>query len=149
MLPPSGLDEILKAFGDPYSPDFERKNIVRFDLPYPLVFGTAMCYQARAHKLAVPAFLAVFSDLKGAGLIERATQYAGICAHRDIRAHPGFTSMHAWGIAIDLNSEENPLGRPSRQDPAVVAIFKQHGFTWGGDFKSRLDPMHFQFATNY
>ena len=35
-------------------------------------------------------------------------------------------------------------------DAALVALFKQAGFTWGGDWKGReRDPMHFQFCTGY
>jgi hypothetical protein len=35
-------------------------------------------------------------------------------------------------------------------DAAVVAIFKEAGFTWGGEWQgSKRDPMHFQFCTGY
>jgi hypothetical protein len=28
----------------------------------------------------------------------------------------------------------------------VVATFKAHGARWGGDYKGRKDPMHFEFV---
>jgi hypothetical protein len=31
----------------------------------------------------------------------------------------------------------------------VVAVFEHFGFLWGGDFRGRPDPMHFQYATGY
>lgn len=149
MTPPAGLDEILAIYGDPHAVDFERKNIVPCPLPYPLVYGSAMVHATRCHRLLVPVFQAVFSDILSADLSEKATHYSGIYEQRPIRGFPKFVSTHSWGIAIDLNAEENALGGTSHQSPEVIAIFKQHGFAWGGEFKSRHDPMHFQFARSY
>jgi hypothetical protein len=60
-------------------------------------------------------------------------------------------STHAWGIALDLNPESNAQGTAGNMDARVVAIFKQAGFTWGGDWHGRVrDPIrHFQFCTGY
>jgi hypothetical protein len=148
MTPPVGLAEIVKTFGRLEDPSFERDNIVSFELPYHLIYGTALVRSTRAHRLVAPVFVEVFKDIKCQGLIERATHFGGIYARRNIRGatHP---SCHSWGIAIDLNPEENPLGKPGRMDPRVVAVFKKHGFTWGGEFHTRLDPMHFQYASGY
>lgn len=149
LTPPVGLDEIIATFGDPHAPDFEAKNIVSFDLPYALVFGSAMVSKARAHRLVVPAFVAAFEDIKESNLVDRATHFSGIYAQRPIRGFPKFPSSHSWGIAIDLNAETNALGGKSHQDVGVVEIFKAIGFSWGGEFKSRKDPMHFQFCSGY
>jgi hypothetical protein len=43
-------------------------------------------------------------------------------------------SAHTFGIAIDV--------LPEPVDPALVAIFKKHGFGWGGDLSSK-DYKHF------
>jgi hypothetical protein len=53
--------------------------------------------------------------------------------------------LHAWGLAVDLNARANPFGGRSRQDPRLVRIMERHGFSWGGDFPTRPDPMHFEF----
>jgi hypothetical protein len=148
MRPPIGLDEIIATFGDPHAPDFEAREIVVFDLPYPLVYGSAMVRRSRCHRLLVPEFQFVFGELKRLELVESATEYAGIYAQRNIRGKR-FPSTHSWGIAVDMNPSENPLGQIGRQSPRVVEVFKSAGFTWGGEFKSRLDPMHFQFCRGY
>ena len=57
--------------------------------------------------------------------------------------------IHPWGIAIDLESERYPLGSKARFPDAVVAVFRDAGFFYGGDFASRKDPMHFQFCKGY
>jgi hypothetical protein len=58
-------------------------------------------------------------------------------------------SAHCWGIALDLNPEDNQMGTRGSIDPRLVAVFRRFGFEWGGDWKTRKDPMHFQFCTGY
>ncbi|NDL67245.1 S-layer homology domain-containing protein [Anaerotalea alkaliphila] len=78
------------------------------------------------------------------------------------RASP--TSEHRWGLAIDINANENPLVRSDGtivvgthwlpgEDPHsilpdgdVVRAFKKYGFSWGGDaWSQNNDYMHFSF----
>jgi len=57
-------------------------------------------------------------------------------------------SMHAYGCAIDLDPEHNPLGRRWRMgmmSKSVVEAFAREGWTWGGTWK-RPDAQHFQAA---
>jgi len=149
MTPPDGLDAIKTLFGDPAVPGFEADHIVSFDLPYPLVYGTAMVRKSRCHRLMVPVFQAALSEVKSEGFADRASHYGGIFAQRAIRGNKtGRLSTHSWGIAIDLNPAQNALGTFGRMHPAIIAIMGRHGFLWGGYFKRR-DPMHFQYATGY
>jgi len=58
----------------------------------------------------------------------------------------GGLSLHSWGIALDINPERNPQGGDSDIPPAVIDIFKKHGFFWGGDWTGQdRDPMHFEW----
>ncbi len=66
-------------------------------------------------------------------------------------------SDHAFGAAIDINSELNPYvrkGLPNHPrdlsqkgtllpDSKVVKIFKEEGWKWGGDWEKSKDWMHF------
>lgn len=149
MQVPNGLDEIIATFGSIDDPDFVKNNIVQFDLPYPLLYGNTFVYHTQAHKLAVPIFQNVFNAIADAGLQDRARHYGGIYAPRGIRGHISHPSTHSWGIAIDINPLTNPLGKHGDMDPQVIDLFKAHGFVWGGNFKSRLDGMHFQLAQSY
>lgn len=57
-------------------------------------------------------------------------------------------SMHAYGCAIDLDPEGNPLGcrwRTGMIPRAVVEAFAREGWVWGGGWK-RPDAQHFQAA---
>ena len=74
-------------------------------------------------------------------------------------------SKHALGLAVDINPFENPYVRPSRIRPAGAAVFadrtqdfphkidksdlcyrlfRAHGFSWGGTWRSVQDYQHFE-----
>lgn len=70
-------------------------------------------------------------------------------------------SMHANGLAIDINPKQNPYVKNGTSIPAgseyklknmgtiepdskIVKAFKERGWTWGGDWKSLKDYQHFQ-----
>lgn len=146
---PHGLDEIYTTFGDPFARGFEQANIVMFDLPYPLLYAGRMVMRSRAHRLAVENFIFAFERIRAAGLESEVQNYSGIYAPRPIRGRTNHPSTHSWGIAVDIEAEKYPLGSNSRPHEGVLKAFKQAGFFWGGDFKSRKDPMHFQLCTGY
>ncbi|MGB6898276.1 MAG: RHS repeat-associated core domain-containing protein [Candidatus Acidiferrum sp.] len=54
-------------------------------------------------------------------------------------------SWHEAGAAVDIN------GTHSSQFKTITSVMKKNGFVWGGDFKSKKDPPHFdgrQFMGN-
>lgn len=53
-------------------------------------------------------------------------------------------SNHSWGLAIDIDATQYPLGSRKRLPSWIVELFRAHGFDYGGDW-SRPDPMHFEF----
>lgn len=146
---PNGLDEIIHTFGSIDDKDFERDNIVMFDLPYPLLYGEQTVHRSRCHRLVVDNFRQAFIEIAHAGLENEAKRYGGIYNQRSIRGRSSHPSTHSWGIAIDLEPAKYPLGSTDRFPVAIVDIFKRAGFFYGGDFRSRLDPMHFQLCTAY
>ena len=68
--------------------------------------------------------------------------FGGSFNFRPIRSGSSL-SMHAYGIAFDLNPRGNPLGRPGVMPGWVIACFERAGFYWGGNF-SRRDAQHFE-----
>ena len=74
--------------------------------------------------------------------------FGGCFAYRPV-AGGARLSTHAWGAAIDLDPDRNPLGKEwNSQDGmmplTVVGIFEAEGWRWGGRFQNRKDCMHFQ-----
>ena len=74
-------------------------------------------------------------------------------------------SKHALGLAVDINPFENPYVRPTRVKPAgaeeyadrtkafrhkidkedlCYRLFREHGFSWGGEWRSVKDYQHFE-----
>lgn len=72
-------------------------------------------------------------------------------------------SNHSWGLADDLNAPSNPYAsaawharnaRGTRPfglaivcdiPQAVVEMWEAHGYRWGGRYRTKPDPMHFEF----
>lgn len=57
-------------------------------------------------------------------------------------------SNHSWACAIDLSPGTNGFGKGTGTiSNIVVDAFKRQGAIWGGDYKGRTDPMHFEFVS--
>jgi len=69
-------------------------------------------------------------------------------AFRMVRGSSDKLSNHASGTAIDLNATKHPLGKvgtfPSEKVAMIRALAKKYGLKWGGDYKGRIDEMHFE-----
>lgn len=68
---------------------------------------------------------------------------SGSYCHRKVRGRTDY-SVHAWGLAVDINAHLAPFRKPSKQPDFIVDIMKSYGFLWGGDYPKRyIDGMHF------
>ena len=67
---------------------------------------------------------------------------------RYVRGSTTTVSNHAYGRAIDINSESNPMSTTFQSNipPAVVRMWINHGFYWGGHYSTRYDTMHFEYV---
>lgn len=131
---------ILKnGFIDP-DPAWVAANIVQGTVP---ILGEVTC-----HRIAFPQLAAALAEIEREGLAKEidVSEYGGCYVPRFIGRDPRRgLSMHAFGLAIDLNVSENHLGTHGRINPEVVEIFERWGFLWGGRW-SPPDPMHFELA---
>ena len=141
--------EVKQRFGEfavrlPYGadwigvePGWLRRNVVTRSVP---ILGAVTC-----NKRLFPPLRRALRALERRGLsgvVDRA-DYAGCHAPRRIPGS-GSLSLHAWGLAIDLNAAANPRLRGSRQDSRLVNAMEDAGFTWGGRWPTVPDPMHFE-----
>lgn len=148
-------------YGDPFRSGFERDNIVKITPPWQMRYTddngrVTPVRQVAVHKRCSVSLQTVFNKLwdhygrdqhnvEAAGLAD----FAGSYVRRNVRGSSSAISCHAFGAAIDLNPAQNQMnydGNRGAMPDAVVQIFKSEGWYWGGDFKSRKDPMHFQAA---
>lgn len=75
-----------------------------------------------------------------------ASDYGGCFNIRKISGSNNW-SNHSWACAIDLSPETNGFNMKSTLSSVVVDAFKRQGARWGGDYKGRKDPMHFEFVS--
>jgi hypothetical protein len=119
-------------------PAWVRANIETADVP---ILGRVTC-----NRVLFPMLRAALSQVVREGLsrLVDPNDYAGCYVPRFIgRTSDRPISHHAWGTALDVNVLHNPMGGTPHQDPRLVAIFEQHGFTWGGRWVVP-DGMHFE-----
>ena len=121
-------------------PAWVASNIVSAEVP---ILGMVTC-----HRLMIAPLARALAEIEEAGLASTidTRDYGGCYVPRFIDRDPNKSlSMHAFGLAVDLNVQENHLGTRGNMDPEVVGIFERSGFVWGGRW-SRPDPMHFELG---
>lgn len=164
---PNGLAEIIAHYGDPHirfdagawkvDPAWERANMVTVQHGL-LPRGKLYC-----HKLVAQPLLRLLD--RWAARIRAGDPFGvktlGCFNPRAQRGSNGLlASTHTWGIAFDLNADDNPLilnidpDDPRRLTHLTIpqlwiADARAEGWFWGGDFHHRFDPQHFQLATGY
>ena len=132
------------AVGLPYGSDWIRiepgwldRNVVTRSVP---ILGSVTCNR----RLFAPLRRALRAlERRGLSRVVDRADYAGCYAPRRIPGS-GSLSLHAWGLAIDLNAAANPRLGGSRQDRRLVRAMEDAGFTWGGRWPTVPDPMHFE-----
>ncbi len=131
--------------------------LVTITVPIKDVNGVPSTKQLRVHKKLTKEFMDAFQDMYAVGFPVRAedtdTYNWRSMASGKNRSH------HSYGCVVDLNWSSNPMigvteGKyqpgvdPYSVTPEVVAIWKKHGFFWGGDWKSSKDYMHFTYTNH-
>lgn len=144
VLSPARVKQLFGEFamrdapgrGIEQEPGWVDRHIVTEDVP---ILGSVTC-----HREILPALRRVLSRLveEGRSAAVDPSDYAGCWSPRT-QAVGEPLSQHAWGIAVDLNAAANPFGARSRQDPRLVELMAEHGFTWGEPWLIP-DPMHFE-----
>ena len=128
----------------PYGSDWIRvepgwldRNVVTKPVP---ILGTITC-----NRRLFPPLRHALRTLERRGLsrVVNRADFAGCFAPRRIPGS-GSLSLHAWGLAIDINAAANPRLGDSRQDRRLVRAMEDAGFTWGGRWPTVPDPMHFE-----
>ena len=154
---PEDNDAALRAFfGEP-----GEDNLVSFTLPYPMKLYTRdgqPVTRSRCHAKVKDSLCAVLEDIQriyGKDWIEfhGLDVFGGIYNYRTMRRGTSL-SRHSWGIAIDLNPDENAMQTPWKAERIgqpgwanmpheAIAVFEKHGWKSGARAWGK-DAMHFQ-----
>ena len=104
------------------------------------------------HKIVAAAIQGALTEIKNSGLsryidTRNSNRYGGcfVGRYNRLASKFGAPSRHAWGMAIDINTDTNPQGGVPQMNCDVVRIFRKWGFAWGGNFWP-ADGMHFEYV---
>jgi hypothetical protein len=137
------------------APVWTRKYMTVFDngwapgtvsLSNPLGFGVAPFSRIYCNRAILSKLDITFLALTHMGLIQEIKTFDGCFNVRKIRGReqdPDAYSIHSFGLALDFNAADMPLGAPCKWTPKFLAVWKSLGWTNGGEFERR-DFMHFE-----
>lgn len=115
------------------------RNLVRVCLP---ILGVRYL-----NRIMVVALAAVLAEIEASPYYDYLKPAAcGIYNPRRKLHNPEASlSTHAYALATDLNTDENPYGKIGKisKEPFLIECFEKRGFEWGGRWRKR-DDMHFQ-----
>ena len=157
-IPKEARKAYLFPNGVPQTESAMRTYLTTISVPINDIFGNPNTMNLTVHKKLAEDVRGVFVDMQRAGFRIEKNQTAAFC-WRTISSNHNKISYHAYGSCIDINWNHNPYttSPPANYRPGadplsipdnVVAIWKKHGFYWGGDWKSAKDYMHFTFTGN-
>lgn len=137
--------QCFDKWGDPLTTHDEGKYMAMWDVPTSLEIGV-IPKRIYCNRIMVQPLTQAFTNLIQRGFINELKTWDGCF---NIRKKRGLASqsLHSWGIAIDVNAAWNGLGKNPQLSAGFVKCFTDAGFDWGGNFKSRVDGMHFQLKT--
>lgn len=156
--PRDTMAEKIAFYGNPSDPrDHSRENPewrasveVRLTPPFQMYYAGKPIRTIAVHRKCAEALLAVFDDIWeacGQDQLEvdksGASDYAGIFNYRVIAGSHNL-SNHSFGCAIDLSPKTNGFNMKGTISKIVVDAFDRQGWRWGGRYKGRKDPMHFE-----
>lgn len=140
-------------YGNFHGADWQTKYLTRVTPPFKMFYDKKPMPSILVNRMCAPELLSVFNEIWNACNHDQkqvdatGTSDFGGCFNIRPIAGSNNWSNHSWACAIDLspgsngfNVQKTTLGR------IVVDTFKAHGARWGGDYKGRKDPMHFEFV---
>lgn len=120
--------------------------------PYQMYYAKAPISGVLVNKACALAMVAAFNDIwehcgHDQKLVDKtgASDYGGCFNIRRIAGSSNW-SNHSWAAAIDFSPVGNGFNMKPTLGSVVIDAFKRQGARWGGDFKGRKDPMHFEFV---
>lgn len=143
--------DLIAFYGDPKR-DIP-KQLVKVIPPFQMFYDGKPLKHLWFHRKAAPALLAALNEIwehykhdQKAIDKEGISDCGGTYNPRYVRGSTTKWSNHAFAAAIDLDAKNNGLYQKGDMPLAVINAFKKQGARWGGDYRGRKDPMHFEFC---
>jgi len=145
----------MAFYGDFRKADFQAVHLTRIMPPFQMYYDKHPISSLLVNKGCASAMLTAFTDIfekcghdplkvDGTG----ASDFGGCFNVRRIAGTNNY-SNHSWACAIDLSPGTNGFRttKTTTLSNIVVDAFKGQAARWGGDYKGRKDPMHFEFVS--
>jgi hypothetical protein len=152
--------QCFDKWGDPLTTHDEGKYMVMWDVPANLEIGV-IPKRIYCNRAMIQPLTQAFTNLIQRGFVNELKtwdgcfnvrikrgferKYASLIKAGKIEEAVKYISLHAWGIAIDVNAFENGLNVTPKLSAGFVKCFTDVGFDWGGAC-TRKDGMHFQLS---
>lgn len=140
-------------YGDFHSKAWGTLNLIHITAPFQMYYAKKPVPSILVHRKIAPALLAAFQEIwdkcnHDQKQVDKTgvSDYGGCFNIRSIAGSNSY-SNHSWAAAIDLSPGMNGFNMKSTISSTVIAAFKRQGALWGGDYKGRKDPMHFEFVS--
>jgi hypothetical protein len=133
--------ELLNLYGDPRKLGWGNKWMVIWNVKE--AFPWFPAHRIYLHKDFRTKLQIAFKALESKGLHKEIKSFDGCYNLRMVRGSSSTLSLHAWGVAIDLNAHDNPMGGQGTWTGAFIKTMKESGIYCGQSWAGRKDPMHF------
>lgn len=141
-------------YGDFQHKGWANEYLVRIRPPFVMYYeGRPMMNGILVNKRCGPAMMAAFEEIwdkcgRDQKKVDKtgASDFGGCFNIRRIAGSKNW-SNHSWACAIDLAPRTNGFNAKGTLPSLVIAAFKRQGARWGGDYRGRKDPMHFEFVS--
>ena len=142
-------------YGDFQKTGWGNKYLIRIHPPFTLFYEKKpMLTGVLVNKNCALAMMAAFNEIwekcnhdEKAVAKAGASDYGGCLNQRRIAGSNNW-SNHSWACAIDLSPGTNGFNMKGTLSSIVIDAFKRQGARWGGDYRGRKDPMHFEFVSS-
>lgn len=138
-------DAHARGWGDPSAKNYRAEHIVAVNIaPLPTLY---------LRREVAHLFMGFLQEIIARGYKLNNVKDDWAYAYRPIRGYEAqwqktrdfhYLSNHSWGLALDLDSTDHPLGTHKNYPRWVVDVARKWGLSWGGDYVNRPDPMHFE-----
>ena len=144
-------EDTVGALTQFYGKAGDESNLVSFEFPFPMFYDGKRVLKSRCHHKVRDSLLRILGEIgtrwiNHKGILEEAEDYGGIFNFRPMRGGNS-PSRHSWGIAIDLDADDNSLKAPWPQQAdmpiEIMEAFAREGWLCAGSAWGR-DAMHFQ-----
>lgn len=135
--------QCFAKWGDPNTRADEGKYMVLWDVPANLELGV-IPKRLYCNRAMIEPLTKAFSNIINRNLVSQLKTWDG-CFNIRKKRGAASQSLHAWGIAIDINAAWNQFGKKPTMSAELVKCFTDAGFDWGGVW-GKPDGMHFQLA---